>query len=102
MDVGVNHPYKAMIDMLLSSYTAKIQSEDQATLLFKGQLGEMDSTTYTGGNTGFTYRARSTKDGGRASIKGLLYTDFGVDQQRAILNGVWVTVKLLKAQMLSN
>ena len=96
-DVGVNHPYKAMIHMLLSSNTDKIQSEGQAALFFKDQPGEKDSTTYTGGNTGFAYRAKPTKDGGTASIEGYLYTDFGVDQQRAIINGVGVTVKLFQA-----
>ena len=57
----------------------------------------MEAITYTGGNSGFTERGRPTRSGGTASVEGLLYTDFGIDQPRAIINGVVVTLKFFQS-----
>ena len=92
-DVGANYLYKAMIDFLLSTNTDMVQSEGEAALFHKDQPGAMEAVTYTGGNPGFTERGRPTRSGGTASVEGLLYTDFGIDQPRAIINGVAVTLK---------
>ena len=87
-DIGVNYPYKAIMDILLTSNNEMIESQGYAALFLKVQPGEMDSNTYIGSNTAFTERARATKDGGTASIEGCLYIDFGKDKKRSILNGV--------------
>ena len=92
-DIGVNYPYKAIIDILLTSNNEMIESQGYAALFLKDQPGEMDSNTYIGSNAAFTERARATKDGGTASIEGCLYIDFGKDQKRSIFNGVSVNLK---------
>ena len=96
-DLGANYPYKAMIDFLLSTNNNMVQSEGEAALFHKDQPGAMEAITYTGGNPGFTERGRPTRSGGTASVEGLLYTDFGIDQPRAIINGVAVTLKFFQS-----
>ena len=86
-DVGVNYPYKAMIDLLLNSTSDMISSQGVDALFHKDQPGQMDAAVYIGGNSGYTERARLTKDGQSASLEGCLYLDFGIEQNRAILNG---------------
>ena len=85
-----------MIDFLLSTNTDMIQSEGEAALFHKDQPGAMEAVTYTGCKSGFTERGRPTRSGGMASVEGLLYTDFGIDQPRAIINGVAVTLKFFQ------
>ena len=96
-DVGVNYPYKALLDLLLNTNQDMISSQAQAALFHKDQAGQMDAATYLGGNSGYTERAMKTKDGDNAIIEGYLYVDFGIDQNRAILNGVSVNIKLFQA-----
>ena len=96
-DIGVNYPYKAIMDILLTSNDEMVTSQGYAALFLKDQAGEMDSNTYIGSNTAFTERARLTKDGGTASIEGCLYVDFGKDQIRSILNGVSVNLKFFQS-----
>ena len=91
-DVGVNYPYKAMIDFLLGTTSDMINSQDQAVLFLKDQPKNMEETSYLGGNPAFTYRAEKTKDGGSITLEGSLYLDFAFGQNRAILN-----VKLFQA-----
>ena len=43
---GVNYPYKAMIDFVLSTNTDMIQSKGEAALFHKDQPGTMGSMTY--------------------------------------------------------
>ena len=90
--VGANYPYKAMIDFFLSTNTEMIQSEGEAALFHKDQPGAMEAVTYTGGNSGFTERGRPTRSRGTASVE-----SFGIDQPRAIINGVAVTLKFLQS-----
>ena len=96
-DVGVNYPYKAMIDFLLGTTTDMINSQGQAVLFHKDQPEKMEMVTYLGGNPVFTYRAEKTKDGGSITLEGSLYLDFAFGQNRAILNGVAINVKLFQA-----
>ena len=96
-DVGVNYPYKIMIDFLLGSTSDMINSQGQAVLFHKDQPENMEETSYLGGNPAFVYRADKTKDGGSITLEGSLYLDFAFGQNRAILNGVAVNVKLFQA-----
>ena len=85
-DIGVNYPYKAIMDILLTSNSEMLESQGYAALFLKDRSGEMDSNTYIVSNTAFTERARPTKDGGTSSFEGCLYIDFGKDKKRSILN----------------
>ena len=96
-DIGVNYPYKAMIDMLLSSPTGMTLSQGQAAYFYKDQPDAMESVSYMGGNIAFITRAQATKDGGTASLEGCLYVDSGVEQIRSILNGVSINIKLFQS-----
>ena len=95
-DVGVNYPYKALIDLLLQSSNDMIHSQGQAALYFKDQAGDMDAHSYTSSNVGFIERTIPTKDGGTASVEGCLYLDLALEQSRAILNGVAINLKLFQ------
>ena len=48
-DVGVNYPYKAMIDLLLQSSSDMLNSQAQAAFYFKDLPGYFDVATYLGG-----------------------------------------------------
>ena len=101
-DVGVNYPYKAMIDFLLGTTTDMINSQGQAVLFHKDQPEKMEMVTYLGGNPAFTYRAKKNKDGGSITLEGSLYLDFAFGQNRAILNGVAINVKYFRRGMTSD
>ena len=96
-DVGVNYPYKAMIDLLLQSNSDMLNSQAQAAFYFKDLPGYFDVVTYLGGNTGFSERSRASKDGEEAHMEGVLYSDFAVGQNRAILNGVPINFKFFQS-----
>ena len=96
-DVGVNYPYKAMIDLLLQSNSDMLNSQAQAAFYFKDLPGYFDVVTYLGGNTGFSERSRPTKDGEEAHIEGVLFSDFANGQNRAILNGVSINFKFFQS-----
>ena len=83
------------MDLLLTTNQDMISS--QAQFFHKDQTGQMDAATYLGGNSGYSERAMKTIDGGNAIIEGCLYIDFGIDQNRAILNGVSINIKLFQA-----
>ena len=85
-----------MIDFLLGTNTDMINSQGQAVLFHKDQPRKMEITTYLGGNPAFTYRAEKTKDGGSVTLEGALHLDFAFGQNRAILNGVAINVKLFQ------
>ena len=97
VDVGVNYPYKAMIDLLLQSSSDMLNSQAQAAFYFKDLPGYFDVATYLGGNTGFSERSRPTKDGEEAHIEGVLLSDFSNGQNRAILNGVSINFKFFQS-----
>ena len=96
-DVGVNYPYKAMIDLLLNSNSDMIESQAEAALFHKDQAERFEEVTYLGNNPAFAERARPTKDGGTATVEGSLYLDFATGQNRAVLNGVSINLKLFQA-----
>ena len=96
-DVGVNYPYKALIDLLLGSSNDMILSQAQAAMYFKDQAGHFDELQYIGSNSGYSERGRPTKDGDAANIEGCLYLDISQGENRAILNGVSVNLKLFQA-----
>ena len=86
-----------MMDFILGTNTNMINSQGQAVLFHKDQPEKMEMTTYLGGNPAFTYRTEKTKDGGSITLEGSLYLDFAFGQNRAILNGVAINVKLFQA-----
>ena len=86
-----------MIDLLLKSTSDMISSQGVAALFHKDQPGQMDAAVYLGGNSGYTERARLIKDGQSASLEEYLYLDFGIEQNRTILNGVNINLKLFQA-----
>ena len=96
-DVGVNYPYKALIDLLLGSSNDIILSQGQAAMFFKDQAGHLDELQYIGSNRGYSERGRPTKDGDAANIEGCLYLDICQGENRAIINGVSVNLKLFQA-----
>ena len=72
-DVGVNYPYKTMIDLLLQSSSDMLNSQAQAAFYFKDLPGYFDVVTYLGENTGFSERSRPTKEGEEAHIEVVLF-----------------------------
>ena len=96
-DVGVNYPYKAMIDLLLQLNSDMLNSQAQAAFYFKDLPGYFDVVTYLGGNTGFSERSTPTKDGEEVHIEGVLFSDFANGQNRAILNGISINFKFFQS-----
>ena len=96
-DVGVNHGYKTIIDMLLESSSDMINSQAQAGLFYKDTAGEMDDSAYLGVNRGFLERAKFSRYGNVGRIEGPIYNDFMINQKRLLLNGVAVNIKLFQA-----
>ena len=74
-----------------------ILSQAQAAMYFKDQAGHFDELQYIGSNSGYSERGRPTKDGDAANIEGCLYLDISQGENRAILNGVSVNLKLFQA-----
>ena len=96
-DVGVNHGYKTIIDMLLESSSDMIHSQAQAGLFYKDIAGSMDISDYEGLNVGFISRSKLTRFGNVGRIEGPIYNDFMMNQKRLLLNGVSVNIKLFQA-----
>lgn len=92
-DVGTNYSYKAYIDTLLSSTSArKIHNSSQ--LFVKDSSGQFDSSdAKTGPNLGLYERWIYTRDGGVLDLEGPLLLDL-FQQERLILNGVSLDLKL--------
>ena len=93
-DIGVNYPYKAMIDQLLNS--TNDMTESQPCYFYKDSVGAMGLHRYVGSNTTFFKRAEHTKDGQVGSVKGCLYLDFALEQNRAVLNGLPINLILFQ------
>ena len=81
-DVGVNYPYKALIDLLLGCSNDMILSQAQAAMFFKDQAGHLDELEYIGSNSGYTERKRPTKDGDAGNMEGCLYLDICQGENR--------------------
>jgi hypothetical protein len=91
--IGTNYPYKAYIDTLLSTKNScKITNSSQ--LFVKDDAGYLDDPdAKTGGNTGLYSRWFYTREGGIVELEGPLLLDL-FQQERLILNGVGMTLKL--------
>ena len=74
-----------------------INSQAQAALFHKDTPGNFEETLLLGGNPAYEDRAIPTKDGGICTLEGSLYLNFGIGQNRAILNGVGITLKLFQS-----
>jgi len=91
--VGMNYPYKAMCDVLLKFQEDPKESLLQNMLYYKDTAGYMDSDIEDGGNLGLLQRWQLTQDGQGVDMEGNIFSDFA-QQQRYLLNGVQVDVKL--------
>lgn len=88
--VGVNYPYKAMLDIMLSYGHDIKDSQLQAEGYVKDSAGQMDDTT----NSGHMQRKNLTKHG-IVDYECNLHVDV-CQMQTAIINGVQITVKLFQ------
>ena len=97
-DVGTNYPYKAMMDMLLGTSEAPLDSQ----LFYKDRAGFMESTYIlqgddesqtTGPNSGLVGRWLFTKNGQVCELEGPLLVDI-LQQDRLLLNGVRMDIQL--------
>ena len=95
---GVNHPFKTILDLLLTSTNDMLTSQAQGGLFFKDTAGNMDDVRLSGSNNGFVERSKLIRNGNVATIEGVLYNDFILDQDRLLLNGVAVNIKLFQAK----
>lgn len=89
--IGVNYPYKAMIDVLLNYNHDVKDSQLQTEGYFKDTPFYMDDVQ---ANTGHVQRKKLTQHG-IADFESALHIDVA-QQPKAILNGVQITVKLFQ------
>jgi hypothetical protein len=93
--VGLNYPYKSMIDTLLKFEEDPKETQLQSQLYFKDTAGEfMDDGDKEGGNIGFMLRNQFTDKGQYVDMEGPLYLDI-CQQDRLLINGVQVDLKLI-------
>ena len=95
--VGVNHAYKSILDLLLSSSNDTLNSEAQGGLFYMDTAGAMENFAYDGTNYGFFQRSAPIREGQTVTTEGRIYSDFIEDQERLILNGVAINIKLFHA-----
>ena len=89
--VGVNYPYKALIDVLLNYDIGEKDSILGAEAFFKDTPYYMNDTT---SNSGHVQRRKLTQHG-IADFEGVLHMDV-CQQPKVIPNGVQITVKLFQ------
>ena len=90
-DIGINYPYKAIMDVLLNYGYSSKESHLQSEVYFK-DVGGMDSAPNSG-NKGLDERYDLTKTGLELVMEGPLHLDI-CQQERPLINGVGVTLKL--------
>ena len=90
-DIGVNYPYKAMLDILLNYGFSAKESQLQSELYYK-DFGTMDAFP-NGANPGLNYRYNYTKQGLEVALEGPMHLDI-CQQERPLLNGIGLTLKL--------
>ena len=95
-NTGVNHSYKAVFDLLLNSISDMLSSQALGGFFYKDSAGDMEDTRYNGPNFGFIERWKPTRSGGVVTIEAVLKSDF-MSQERLILNGVALNIKLFQA-----
>ena len=96
-EVGTNFPFKCIFDLLLNSSSDMLLSQAQGGLYHKDNAGSMDNASYVGTNLGYYKRSTLVREGNVGTIEGYLYTDFILDQDRLLLNGVALNIKLFQA-----
>lgn len=90
--LGTNYPYKAYIDTLLNT-SAENRDIRFSQLFFKDTSDPDDADPVKGLNIGLYQRHQYTKGGKLVDLEGPLHVDL-FQQQRLILNGVALTLKL--------
>ena len=96
--VGTNHPYKALIDVLLNTTDSEKSCVLQGEGYYKDKVSGMDSADPAiGQNSGLYYRNLLTKNGKIADLEGVIRTDI-CQQERYLLDGVQVNFKLWHAK----
>jgi len=92
--VGLNYPYKAMIDTLLGFEEDPKETQLQSQLYYKDTAAAMDDSDARGaGNIGLFQRSTFTNDGEYVELEGPLYVDV-CQQEKLLINGVQVDIKL--------
>ena len=93
-----NYCYKALLETLLSYDKSAKESQLQAAGYYKDTASTIEAThPITGGNVGLTGRYGLTKNNKTAEFIGPLHADI-CQQNRLLLNGVEVQIKLWPAQ----
>ena len=93
--VGLNYPYKAMMDTLLQFEEDPKETQLQSQLYFKDSSHYMDSPDpREGSNLGLLLRSQFTENGQYVDLEGPLYIDV-CQQDRFLINGVQIDVKLI-------
>ena len=90
-EVGINYPYKAIMDVVLFFGMGVKESELQSEMYFK-DMGIMDAVP-PGNNSGLMSRAAFFGTGGEVQMTGPLKIDLS-KQSRLLLNGVPVIMKM--------
>lgn len=92
--ISTNYPYKAIFDILMNHAEDAKESQCQSYLYYKDTPGQMDATDTTGAlNVGLVERFSYTRNGNAVDLEGPLYIDI-MQQDRLLLNGIQVNVKL--------
>lgn len=89
-----HYNYRAYIENLLN-YGSDAKNSHLRTVLWEKDVGDFDATVL-GVNTGFDRRSGSTKDSQIVELYGNLHCDI-FNQDKFLLNGVELTVRLIKA-----
>ena len=94
-----NYPYRAYIENLLTYGSDAKQSQLSSALYFKDTAGKMDSSDPTDddGNEGLNHRYTFTAGGNIVDLAGRLHASVFA-QDRLLINGVDVKIKLTRAQ----
>ena len=94
-----NYAYRAYIENLLTYGTNAKKSQLSSALYFKDVAGKMDSSDPTDGdeNEGLNRRYAFTEGGNTVDLAGRLHASV-FNQDRLLINGVEVKVKLTRAQ----
>lgn len=90
--VGTNHPYKSIVDVLLTNGEDAKKTQLQGQLYSKDMAGYMDDSEF-GNNSGFNWRKEVTSNSRIVEMMGPLYLDL-TQQDRALVNGVSISIKL--------
>lgn len=96
-DVGINLPYKAVIDTLLFRPVEYLESSAQSSLWYKDTANSMDATVpdaSSGANQGLLQRYNFTKEGGVVVLEGEIPMDLAQSLDCYIPNGIELRLRL--------